>query len=603
MRFSWEKSISEGLSSFIGSMEKLVSLMGVRLAEKFLVKFLYLGVFMALAKNVSLVLGIKCGSTFLHISIKNIVFLVRKEYGTDIGLAAAVDAAAGAAHDFDEMIGAFSLADLFHKNFCVFHSVGNGKTKNLAVDFNLGFFDSVETANGGESDCSVFLAGKNVVNGTKSSFHNAAGYAEDNARAGSFAHDIRIKFLIRKFCENNTASADHIAKFTGGDNGINVFKAFGVYHFGTFFFKFFCGAGHYGNNKNIFGVNAVFFRIIAFNDGALHLMRRFAGRKMVKLICVIGFAIVYPTGRAGGDHRKNAAVFHSVKKFGAFFHNGKVCAKIGIVNFFKAKAAKRGNHFAGYGCADGHSEFFAKCGTHCRSGLDDYVAAKSHCFVNFFHFGFKHKSACGAYGNALSAKNAGRFIERSVSGRTYDCVEAAVFITENAVSVGVFASCNAASAKNALAGIANYGRVKFINGNRGLGAFEHIGSCAGKFCNVEKFAFSVFIALLAVYGMVGKKKLNGSSSCGGGFWGRNADFHTLENREHAGSHKASHAFNFNKANTAGTLVAFAMIKIAERGDLVSAGSCCVDNGKAFFDLIRLAFDFNIDFAHFLCPPY
>jgi len=584
-------------------MEKLVSLMGVRLAEEFLIKFLDLGVLMALAKNASLVLGIKCGSTFLHIGIKDIVVLIGKEYGTNIRLTAAVNTAAGASHDLDELIGAFAFTDLVHKNFCVLHAVCNGKTKDLSVDLDLGFFDAVKSADGSESDCSVFLAGKNVVNSTKSSFHNAAGYAEDNARAGSFAHDIRIKFLIRKFCENNTASADHIAKFTGGDNCVNVFKAFCVHHFGTLFFKFLCGAGHYGNNKNIFGVKSVFLCVIALDDGTLHLMRRFAGRKMVKLICVIGFAIVYPTGRAGGDHRKNAAVFHSVKKFGAFFHNGKVRAKIGIVNFFKAKAAKRGNHFAGYGCADGHSEFFAKCGTHRRSGLDDYVAAKSHCFIDFFNFGFKHKSACGAYGNALSAKDAGRFIERSVSGRTYDCVEAAVFITEHAVAVGIFASCNTASAKNAFAGIANYGRVEFINGNRGLGAFEHIGSCAGKFCNVKKFAFSVFIALLAVYGMVGKKKFHRSSSCGGGFWGRNADFHTLENREYAGSNKASHAFYFNKANAAGTLIAFAMVKIAERGNLVSAGSCCIDYGKAFFDLIRLAFDFNIDFAHFLCPPY
>ena len=584
-------------------MEKLVSLMGVRLAEEFLVKFLYLGVFVALAKNVSLVLGIKCGGTFLHIGIKDIVVLIGKEYGTNIRLATAVNTAAGASHDLDELIGAFAFTDLVHKNFCVLHAVCNGKTEDLSVDFDLGFFDAVKSADGSESDGAVFFSGKYMINGTKSSFHNAAGYAEDYACAGSFAHDIRIEFFIGKFGENDTAAADHFGKFTGGDNCVNVFKAFCVHHFGTLFFKFLCGAGHYGNNKNIFGVKSVFLCVIALDDGTLHLVRRFAGRKVVKLICVIGFAIVYPTGGAGGDHGKNAAVFYSSEKFGAFFHNGKVCAEVGVINFFKTKSAKCGNHFSGYGGADGHSEFFAKGGSYCGSGLDDYVAAKSHCFVNFFHFGFKHKSACGAYGNALSAKNAGRFIKASVSGRANYGIKAAVFVTKHAVAVGIFASCNTAAAKNALAGIANYGRVKFVNGDRGLGAFEHIGSCAGKFCNMKKFAFSVFITLLAVYGMVGKKKLNGSSSCGGGFWGRNADFHTLENREHAGSHKASHAFNFNKANTAGTLIAFAMIKIAERGDLVSAGSCCVDYGKAFFDLIRLAFDFNIDFAHFLCPPY
>ena len=111
---------------------------------------------------------------------------------------------------------------------------------------------------------------------------------------------------------------------------------------------------------------------------------------------------------------------------------------------------------------------------------------------------------------------------------------------------------------------------------------------------MEKFAFSVFLALLAVYGMVGKKKFNGSSSCCGCFRGGNADFHSFKNRENAGSNKASHSFYFNKADTAGTLVAFAVVEIAKRRNFISAGSCCVNYGKAFFNLIRMAFDFDIN---------
>ena len=568
--------------------------MGIGFAKEFFIKFLNLGVFVALAENVSLVFGIKCGSTFLKISIKNIVVFIGKENGANVRLAAAVDAAAGASHDFDELIRAFAFSDLVHKNFCVLHSVCNSETENLAVDFDLGFFDAVKSADGSESNCAVFLAGENVVNGSESRFHNAAGYAEDYACAGSFAHDILIEVFIRKFVENNTASADHIGKFANGENCVYVFKAFCVDHFGSFFFKFLCGARHDGNNENIFGVDSVFFSIIALDDCALHLVRRFAGRKVVKLVCVIGFAIVYPAGGAGSDHRKSSAVFHSVEKFGSFFHNGKVRAEVGVVNFFETESSESGNHFSGDGGTDGHSEFFAESCADCRSGLYDYVAAESHCFIDFFDFGFKHKSAGGANGNALAAKDAGRFIERSVSCRADDCVESAVFKTENAVSVCVFASCDTASAKNAFAGIADDGRVKFINGYRGLGTFEHFGSCAGEFCNVEKFAFSVFVALLAVYGMVGKKKFNGSSSCCGCFRGGNADFHSFKNRENAGSNKASHSFNFNKADTAGTLVAFAVVEIAKRRNFISASSCRINGGKAFFNLVRMAFDFDID---------
>ena len=568
--------------------------MGIGFAEELFIKFLNLGVLMAETENVSLVFGIKCVCTFLEISIENIVIFVGKEYGADIRLATAVDAAAGATHDLDELIGAFAVANLIHKNFCVLHAVCNSKAEDLSVDLDLGFFDAVKSADGSESDRAVFFAGENVVNSSESCFHNTAGYAEDYACAGSFAHDILVEIFIGKSVENNTAAADHFCKFANGENCVNVFKAFCVDHFGSFFFKFLCGAGHDGNNENISGIDSVFFCIIALDDCTLHLVRRFAGRKMVKLICVISFAIVYPAGGAGSDHRKGAAVFHSVKKFGSFFHNGKVCAEVGIINFFEAESSKSCNHFAGYGGADGHSEFFAESCADCRSGLDDHMTAESHCFVNFADFGFKHKSTGGTYGNALSAEDAGRFIKGSVSGRSYDCVEAAVFKTENAVSVCVFTSCNAASAKDAFAGVANDGRVKFINGYRGLGTFEHFGSCAGKFCNMEKFAFSVFIALLAVYGMVGKKKFNGSSSCCSCFRGGNADFHSFKNRENAGSNKASHSFNFNKANTAGTLVAFAVVEIAKRGNFISASSCCVNYGKAFFNLIRMAFDFDIN---------
>lgn len=111
---------------------------------------------------------------------------------------------------------------------------------------------------------------------------------------------------------------------------------------------------------------------------------------------------------------------------------------------------------------------------------------------------------------------------------------------------------------------------------------------------MEKFAFSVFVALLAVYGMVGKKKFNGSSSCRGCFRGGNADFHSFKNGENAGSNKASHSFYFNKADAAGTLVAFAVVEIAKGRNFISAGSCCVNGGKAFFNLIRMAFDFDIN---------
>ena len=318
---------------------------------------------------------------------------------------------------------------------------------------------------------------------------------------------------------------------------------------------------------------------------------------MLKLVGIIGLAEVDPAGRAGGNHRKSAAVFHSVEKLGALLHDGEVGAEVGVIDLLEAEAAERRDHFSGDGGSYLHSEFLAEGGADCGSGLDYNVATESHCLVHLVNFGFEHQRAGGANAYALSAEYAGGFAERTVSGRTDDGVEATVLEAENAEPVGVFASCDAASAKNTFAGVADYGRVELVNGDGGLFALEHSGSCAGELRDVEKLTAAVFVTLLAVNGVVGEKKLHGGAAGRRSFRRGDADFHALGNRVYAGSHEASHSLYLNEANAAGALVAFAVIKVAKRGNLVAAVSCGVNNGKSLIDLIGLAFDFNINFAH------
>ena len=189
------------------------------------------------------------------------------------------------------------------------------------------------------------------------------------------------------------------------------------------------------------------------------------------------------------------------------------------------------------------------------------------------------------------------FIKAAVSGRSDNGVKAAVFKTENAVAVGVFAALDAAAAKNALAGIADYGGVEHIHGGGSFFALEHILFRAGELCHVKQLAATVFIALLALHGVVGKQKLN-AGAAGNGCLGRSdVDFHSVGNGVYAGGHKASCAFYLNKADAAGTAAAFAVVKIAKRGNFISAALCGFKNCNALFHKIRVSFDFNAYHFH------
>ena len=60
------------------------------------------------------------------------------------GLAAATDAAAWAGHDFDEVIGAGALLDLFHDAAGIAQRMGNADADLAPVDVYAAFFDAFE---------------------------------------------------------------------------------------------------------------------------------------------------------------------------------------------------------------------------------------------------------------------------------------------------------------------------------------------------------------------------------------------------------------------------------------------------------------------------
>ena len=79
------------------------------------------------------------------------------------------------------------FADHFHDLVRVAQTVSDDQSNFLAVDNDLGFLDTLETANGRHFDIDQRLAGVQFVGSPHRGFHHAASDAEDSTGAGGQA--------------------------------------------------------------------------------------------------------------------------------------------------------------------------------------------------------------------------------------------------------------------------------------------------------------------------------------------------------------------------------------------------------------------------------
>jgi len=579
-------------------MEKLVCLMGVGLTKIILIKLLDLGIVVRLTESKALILAVKSLSSLFLVGIENIVILIGHKAGTDDRLTAACYTTAGTTHDLDEVILALACANIIKQNLCILHTVCNSNVNSHTVDIDGSLTDSLKASDGLKLNSLVLFAGKNKVYCTKSCLHNTAGNAEDNACAGVIAHKILIEVLIGETVKDYTCTLDHSCKLTGGKNRINVLKTVDLKLIALLLILL-CGTRHNGNNKDILGINVILLSIIALDQSALHLMGALAAGKVGQKITVVILCVVDPSGRAGGDHRKNTAVFDPAEKLCSLFHNGEVSGKVGVINLIEAETSECCNHLTCYCGTNGHTEFLAQSGTYCGSSLNNNVHSGLHSSIDLIDLALLHQSAGGAHAYALSALDTGRINEAAVLGGRNDGVKAAVFKAEDSHTVCILATCNATSAKDTLGGITNNRGRKLVQSYSGLGAYKAILAGTGNVSNVKKLALAVLVALLAVLIVIGKKKLNGSTASLACLGAGNDDLHTLVYGIYAGSNEASCALNLNKAYTARAVGALTMVESTKRGYLVSAFFSRFQNCQALFDLIGNAFYFNIYHFTFL----
>lgn len=116
---------AERLAACIGGMQQLMRPVRVGLLEELVVELYDLRIVVRLAQRVALVLGIEGARAFGTVGIDDVHILVGEEAVADDGHAAAVDAAAGAAHDLDEVVRARVLADLVEQDLGVCHAGGH----------------------------------------------------------------------------------------------------------------------------------------------------------------------------------------------------------------------------------------------------------------------------------------------------------------------------------------------------------------------------------------------------------------------------------------------------------------------------------------------
>ncbi len=317
-----------------------MSLVTVGLAEVLSVCLLDCGVLMGLTESLALVLTVKCSSTE---SLE--VYGVADSCGLD-GLATAVDAAAGAAHDFYEVNLNLACLDHVKELSCVGKTGADSSLNGDSACIVCSELDAFHTTNLGVLDGLDSLVLENLNCGTESCFHNAAGGTEDNCSTGGLAED-RIKVLIGEIIESDACTLDHTSKLTGGKSVVNISIAC-CCHFFSAALELLSGTGHDSNGNNVLRVNTVLLCIPGLDHSTLHLLGALAGREVGNELRIVMLAEVDPSGRAGGDHGESAAVLYSAEKLGAFFHDGKVCTEVGVKYLIKAKSAKSSSHLAGY---------------------------------------------------------------------------------------------------------------------------------------------------------------------------------------------------------------------------------------------------------------
>ena len=573
-------------------VENFVSDVAAGLFEVFVVKLLNSEVLVGLTKRHLAVCVVKDGGAF---------FLeVDRCLGSCAlnGLTTTVDTTAGTSHDFDKICLDFSCFYLGEKFFCVLGAGGNSNVNFYVTELVGCGLDGSGTANVVEFELFELGTEDNFSSGTESCFHNTAGSTEDRACTGTDVEGL-VEFFVVESLVVDACLFDHTAELASGDRVVNVVNAFADSALsGTAYFKLLSGTRNCGNEYDVCGIETALTRIVGLVHCAEHLLRRFAGGKIVGEFGEVVFAVFDPTGRAGGDEGEVLAFLHSFKEFGSFFHDGKVCGEVHVVNAVEAHALESGNHLA-FGINAGfNAEAFAEGCTDGRSGADRNVLGgivdriPNLCGVVLFV-----ESAYGTSNDTLTAGYAGGGSERIFVCTADDGIKATVESFDNTDALHVLTSSYATAAEDTFVVVTNEEGGAFVLYVGDVLACETVfvfnAEVAAELLQFTAAAADAGETFFFVSGENEfKVGLSGSHNLGG----VRSDFHAVRYFGNASSHETSCALDFNETETASADFVD-VLEIAESGNIDLRDSGSVDDLAACGNFIIATVNFYSNHIH------
>ena len=178
----------------IGRVQKLLSELAARLSEELSIHILHLSIVHGYSLRHHLVFLIEGLHTPYLVLVTDARFLA----AGDDGLAAAVNAAARATHNFDKGILGCTCTYFIEKRLSAGHGRCDRDPDLLAVQVDLCLLDACHTTACFKIYVLKRLAVEDLLDCTQSSFHNTAGRTEDNTCTGVLSAEVLIELLVFK---------------------------------------------------------------------------------------------------------------------------------------------------------------------------------------------------------------------------------------------------------------------------------------------------------------------------------------------------------------------------------------------------------------------
>ena len=173
-------------------------------------------------------------------------------------------------------------------------------------DGDLGVLDALEAAHRHDVavvvDALDLLAGDHLEHGAQGGLHDAAGRAEDDARARGRPEGI-VEVGLRQARQVDARLLEHLAELAGGEPVVDVLVA-GVVHLGPVALELLGRAGHQRDADDLLGVDAELAGVVGLDERAEHLLRALRARGVGQVLGVEVLEVLDPARRAARELRQ-----------------------------------------------------------------------------------------------------------------------------------------------------------------------------------------------------------------------------------------------------------------------------------------------------------